>query len=374
MVSEKTASLFQDFSLKGIQLQNRMSVSPMTRISGTEDGQVTDRMVRYYERYAKGGFSLVFTEGLYPDEPHSQGYFNQPGIASEEQAAGWEPVIQAVHQHGSAIFAQLMHAGALSQDNPRTETRIAPSPVEPKGEQLAMYGGSGKFPVPQEITKQQINQVITSFANSATRARNAGFDGVEIHGANGYIVDQFLTDYTNQRTDEYGGSLTNRLRFAQEVIRAVRNAIGSDFPLSIRISQSKINDFSHQWAGGEDDAAIIFESIAEAGVDIIHITEYDATQPAFGMGLSLAGLAKKYGKLPVIANGHLEDPEKAAKLVDAGDADLITLGKGALANPDWPNRVKEGSPLKDFNSELLDPQAYIKDQELSSARYMNNSE
>ncbi|HEX6922457.1 MAG TPA: NADH:flavin oxidoreductase [Bacillales bacterium] len=364
MANNQNKPLFQDFTLNGLNLENRIAVSPMTRTSGTEDGQVTDQMVQYYERYASGGFSLIFTEGLYLDESYSQGYFHQPGIANAKHVNGWKQVTDIVHKHGSRMFAQLMHAGALSQGNHYTNTTIAPSAVQPKGEQLEFYGGSGKFSVPEEMTVQQIRDAVEAFADSAVRAKRAGFDGVEIHGANGYVIDQFLTDYTNQRTDEYGGTLTNRLRFAKEVIHAVRNAVGKEFPVGIRISQGKVNDYTHKWASGEADAALIFEAIAEAGVDFIHVTDYDATQPAFDTGLSLAALAKKYGRLPVIANGKLAEPEKANQLIASGDADLITLGTGALANPDWPNRVKENLPLEAFDPNILQPQANIKEQEL----------
>ncbi|HEX7065835.1 MAG TPA: NADH:flavin oxidoreductase [Bacillales bacterium] len=364
MAFSEHQSLFQDFNLNRLNLRNRIAVSPMTRTSGTEDGQVTEQMVHYYERYAAGGFSLVFTEGLYLDESHSQGYFQQPGIANENHIEGWKRVTDVIHKHGAFMFAQLMHAGALSQGNDYTETTIAPSAVQPKGEQLEFYGGSGKFAVPQEMTVQQIQDTVEAFADSAVRAKRADFDGVEIHGANGYVIDQFLTDYTNQRTDEYGGTLTNRLRFAKEVIHAVRDAVGKNFPVGIRLSQGKVNDYTHKWASGEADAALIFEAIAEAGVDFIHVTDHHAIEPAFNEGLSLAALAKKYGRLPVIANGNLEEPKKADRLVASGDADLITLGTGALANPDWPNRVKEGLALKAFDPSLLQPQANIKEREV----------
>ncbi|HEU5139368.1 MAG TPA: NADH:flavin oxidoreductase [Bacillales bacterium] len=364
MAYNKYPSLFEDFTLNDLRLKNRVAVSPMTRTSGTEDGQVTDKMVQYYERYAAGGFSLLFTEGLYLDESYSQGYAYQPGIANASHIEGWKEVTGKVHEHGASIFAQLMHAGALSQGNYYADTTVGPSAIQPKGEQLAFYGGSGKFAVPQEMTVQQIRDAIEAFADSALRAKRAGFDGVEIHGANGYVIDQFLTDYTNQRTDEYGGTLTNRLRFAREVIHAVRDAVGKDFPVGIRISQGKVNDASHKWESGEADAAVIFEKIADAGVDFIHVTDADATVSAFNEGPSLAGLAKKYGRLPVIANGNLEDPRKAEQVLGSEDADLITLGKGALANPDWPNRIREGLPLKEFDFEILQPQANIKEQEL----------
>lgn len=364
MAHQANTFLFQDFALKGLNLKNRVAVSPMTRTSGTDSGLATDKMVQYYKRFAKGGFSLIFSEGLYLDEFYSQGYANQPGIANSSQLDSWRKVTDAVHGNGAYMFAQLMHAGALSQGNRYSDTTLGPSAVQPKGEQLEMYGGSGTYPVPEEMSVQQIREAVEAFADSALRAKRAGFDGVEIHGANGYLIDQFLTDYTNQRTDDYGGTVTRRLRFAKEVIEAVRTAVGSQFPVGIRLSQGKVNDFTHKW-DGESEAAVIFEDIARTGVDFIHVTEYDATAPAFNAGMSFAALAKKYGRLPVIANGNLEDPEKASQMIKTGNADLITLGKGALANPDWPNRVKQGIPLEDFNPEILHPQANIKEKELN---------
>lgn len=373
-----TKLLFETVALGSTTLDNRIGVAPMTRTSATEEGLATDQMVSYYTSFARGGFGLIITEGIYPDDKHSQGYFNQPGIVSEEQIQAWKKVVDSVHQAGAKIFAQLMHAGALSQGNRFMKETIAPSAVEPKGEQLEFYGGKGPFPTPREATKEDITNVINGFVMAAKHAKSAGFDGVEIHGANGYILDQFLTDYTNQRTDEYGGSTENRVRLLVEVSKAVREAVGSGFTVGIRISQGKVNDYAHKWAGKEKDAEIIFGQLGQAGLDFIHVTEYEAWQPAFpeGEGTSatdsafgdggatLAALAKKYGGIPVMANGHLEDPAKAAEVIDKGEADVITLGKGALANHDWVNKVKNGEPLAEFEPEkVLSPDAKIKEFE-----------
>ncbi|MGW9019060.1 NADH:flavin oxidoreductase, partial [Priestia megaterium] len=236
------------------------------------------------------------------------------------------------------------------------------------GEQLEFYGGEGPFPLPKEATKEDILEVINGFIHSAKLAKSAGFDGIEIHGANGYLLDEFLTDYTNKRTDEYGGSTENRVRLLVEVSKAVREAVGPDFTVGIRISQGKVNDYEHKWAGKEKDAEIIFGQLGQAGLDYIHVTEYEAWKPAFSTdgdtGASLVSLAKKYGKIPVIANGHLEDPERASEMVQKEGADVVTLGKGALANHDWVNKVKNGKPLAEFDPEkVLRPDATIKDFE-----------
>ncbi|WP_027415994.1 NADH:flavin oxidoreductase [Aneurinibacillus terranovensis] len=374
-----TKLLFEKIKLGNITLDNRVGVAPMTRTSATPEGLATDQMVAYYTKFARGGFGLIITEGVYPDDKYSQGYLNQPGIINNEQVAAWRKVTDSVHKEGGKIFVQLMHAGALSQGNRFTEQTLGPSAVQPKGEQLEIYGGKGFFPVPKEATKEDITGIIQGFVDAAKRAKEAGFDGVEIHGANGYILDQFLTDYMNRRTDEYGGSTENRVRLLVEVCIAVREAVGNKFTVGIRISQGKVNDHHHKWAGKEKDAEIIFGQLGKAGVDFIHVTEYQVWQPAFSEnegtraldpafgdhGATLAALAKKYGNVPVIANGYLHDPERAREIIEKGDADVITIGRGALANEDWVNKVKNDEPLEEFDPEkVLSPTAAIKDFEV----------
>jgi 2,4-dienoyl-CoA reductase-like NADH-dependent reductase (Old Yellow Enzyme family) len=357
-----TKSLFEVVKLGNTTLDNRLGVAPMTRISATPEGVVTNQMISYYTSFARGGFGLIITEGTYIDNKYSQTYFDQPGIAFDEQAKAWKKIVDSVHHAGAKIFMQIQHSGALSQGNSFVQETIAPTAVQPKGEQLNFYLGEGSYPTPREATKEEIKEVITSFVNAAKRAKSAGFDGIEIHGANGYLLDEFLTDYTNQRTDEYGGSTENRVRLLVEVSKAVRETVGHNFTIGIRISQGKVNDYTHKWAGKEKDAEIIFGQLGQAGLDYIHVTEYKAWEPAFDSSeASLAALAKKYGKVSVIANGHLEDTEKAKEMVEKEEADVITLGKGALANHDWVNKVKTGEPLAEFKQEeVLSPIAKIK--------------
>jgi 2,4-dienoyl-CoA reductase-like NADH-dependent reductase (Old Yellow Enzyme family) len=363
--NDKLPVLQSEFQIGNIKLKNRIGLAPMTRISATDDGQATEIMLKYYESFAKGGFGFLITEGVYPDEAYSQGYFNQSGIANDKHTAAWRKVTDAVHQAGSKIIAQLMHAGIQSQGNTYKNELIGPSNIPAKGEQLSIYNGEGPYPTPREMSKEDIRIVIRGFVEAARRAKEAGFDGVEIHGANGYLLDEFLTDYLNQRTDEYGGSTDNRVRILIETTNAFREAVGNDFVVGIRISQGKVSDYHHKWAGPDKDAEIIFSNLSQAGLDYIHVTEYDATKLAFeGTGLSLAALAKKYGTVPVIANGNLEDPDKAEKFVTQGEADLITLGKGAFANHDWPQRAASGQPIRDFNGEILGSKANIKEQEI----------
>jgi 2,4-dienoyl-CoA reductase-like NADH-dependent reductase (Old Yellow Enzyme family) len=356
--------LFTPYRLGLLSLPNRIALAPMTRTSAEPSGLVNDRMVRYYTRFAAGGFGLIITEGTYPDLMHSQAYANQPGIADEEQAVSWKPVVDAVHREGGRIICQLMHAGSLVQHNRYVREAIAPSAVKPKGKQLEEHGGSGEFSVPREMTLEQINAVVEGFASAALRAKQAGFDGVEVHAANGYLLDQFLTDDTNRRTDEYGGSTENRVRLTARVLEAIRQAVGPDFTVGVRISQGKVNDFDHKWRNGAEDARIIFGALAAAKADYIHTTEYKAFRPAFaGSESTLAALAKTYSGLPVIANGKLGDPAQADRMLAEGDADLAAIGTSALVNPDWPRKVKAGLPLVPFDHAVLHPIATIRDEE-----------
>jgi 2,4-dienoyl-CoA reductase-like NADH-dependent reductase (Old Yellow Enzyme family) len=366
MKTKQFKTLFSELDTAGLKVKNRIALAPMTRVSATEDGLVTDQMVKYYTKFAKGGFSLLITEGVYPDNQYSQGYLFQPGISNDKQTDAWREVIESVHQEGSKIICQLMHAGALSQGNFHKQSSIGPSAVKPKGTQLAFYRGEGEFPVPAEMSLSDIDDVKAGFANAAKNAKHSGFDGIEVHGANGYILDQFLTDYTNQRDDQYGGSTESRVRLLVEVLQEIRNEVGEDFPVGIRISQAKVNDADHKWAGKEADAEIIFKKLANAGADYIHITEPKAYEPAFdGSSSTLVQLAKQYGKVPVIANGSLGNPAKAEEIITSGHADIVSLGKGALANQDWANKVRNNIKLKEFNAaDHLLPIANIKQNEI----------
>jgi 2,4-dienoyl-CoA reductase-like NADH-dependent reductase (Old Yellow Enzyme family) len=361
-------ALFSPTRIGRLELPNRFAVAPMTRVSASEQGHATERMARYYKRFAEGGFGLVITEGIYTDQAYSQGYLFQPGLSCAEQAQSWRPVVDGVHGAGGKIFAQLMHAGALAQGNRFRCQPAAPSAIQPKGEQMKVYRGDGAYAVPHEMTQHDIAEAIAGFAQAAQRAMEAGFDGIEIHGANGYLLDQFLTDDTNRRSDEWGGVTENRIRLHVRVIDAVRKATGACLPVGVRISQAKVNDFAHKWARGADDARIIFAALARAGADYLHITEFEAWQPAFGeSGPSLAELARQYASgLPLVANGALHERGRAAQLVDSGAA-LVAFGRGALANPSLPSLLAGGITPAALDLPLLSPLGDVKDAELDRA-------
>lgn len=353
--------LFSAGGIGGVALANRAAVAPMTRISAGPGGVATDEMAAYYAAYARGGFGLVITEGTYVDERHSQGYVDQPGIAGDAQRDSWRKVSEAVRAEGAPVFMQLLHAGALVQHNDHEDEAVAPSPVRPVGEMAPHYKGSGPFPAPREITRGEIREVAAAFAAAAARAVEAGFDGVEIHGANGYLCDQFLTDYTNERGDEYGGPVERRVRFHVEVVSAAREALAGRAALGVRISQTKVNDLSHSWPGGAADARAIFGAVGEARPDYVHVNAHHGFDPVFGTGKSLAALARE--ALPedvaVIACGKLDAPGLAEAMLAEGVADAAAIAKGALADPEWPRKVKAGERPRAFDPGMIRPYATI---------------
>ncbi|MEW2070006.1 NADH:flavin oxidoreductase [Streptomyces sp. NPDC007346] len=341
----------------GLELRNRFALAPMTRISATEDGRATEEMAAYYTAFAEGGFGLLITEGTYTDQAFSQGYLHQPGITDEAQAASWRPVVDGAHAAGARVVLQLMHAGALAQGNRFRDRTAGPSAVQPMGEQLDKYRGGGPWPLPLEMTRGQIAEAVDGFATAAVRARDAGFDGVEIHAANGYLLDQFLTPYTNLRTDEYGGSAEERLRLVREVTAEVKGATGPGFTVGVRFSQGKINNFSWRWPGGDAEATAVFTAATAAGADYLHIA--GSARDWLPDGPTLPALARRVTGLPVIANGGLHEGAVARRVLDEGHADVLAVGTGALANPDLPRRVAAGEAPAAFDPRVLEPLANL---------------
>lgn len=359
-----------------IDLKNRLAVAPMTRVSAAPDGTPTDEMVSYYAEFARGGFGVVITEGTYIDAAHSQSYLNQPGLAVDAHVEGWRRVVDAVHAEGVPLIAQLMHAGALSQGNSYGIETIAPSPIAPRGEMLEEYGGSGSWPTPREMRDVDIEAVVEGFADAAGRAQAAGFDGVELHAANGYLLDQFLTAYTNIRDDEFGGAVVNRIRLTARIVAEIGERIEGDFVRGVRLSQTKVNDFTYRWPGGAADGEVIFSELATAGADYLHIASEgrDFIDTArLSDGRTVTALAREVSGLPVMANGGMHDLEQAAAVIDGGHADLVSIGRGALANPDLPVRLTGCADLERFDHAMLLPMATIANTRAWRANHMMRS-
>jgi 2,4-dienoyl-CoA reductase-like NADH-dependent reductase (Old Yellow Enzyme family) len=337
-----------------LSLPNRATVAPMSRASTAGDGIPTSDMATYYRRYAAGGFALIITEGTYTDRRYAQAYPNQPGLTDDAQQRGWEQVVSAIHAEGGKTVLQLMHSGALSQHH--SDTR-APSAIQPIRNMLPGYSRrQGNYPLPQAMNLAEIDEMIVGFTNTAQRAERAGFDGVEIHAANGYLLDQFLTEYTNNREDRYGGSVENRIRISTDIVAAIKSQVSRDFIVGLRLSQGKVNDFDYLWPGGLRDGEIIFEAVQTAGVDYVH---FASEGKGFDHGCltregeSLTRQARTLTGLPVIANGGVDNPDEAARILDQGHSDLVALGKGALVNPDWPQRLAADVPLVPFDAAIF---------------------
>lgn len=349
--------LFQSFTLGRHLLPNRLVVAPLTRVSATPDGCANDEMVDYYRRYAQAGWGLIVSEATYVDEHYAQGYFRQPGIVTRPQVAAWQQVTEAVHAEGGRIVLQLSHAGALSQGNPRNKGTVAPSAVRPLGEIARRYRGMGPYAVPRALDEREIGEIVASFAHAAGNAIEAGFDGVEIHGANGYLIHQFLTADSNRRDDQWGGPLDNRLRFPLAVLRAVRAAVPDDRILGLRLSQSRANDATAVWQDGATEASTIFSAVGQVPGIYLHVSSHTGCAPVFDSALSLAGLARRHSGHPVIANGRLDDTALAQRLLEGNEADLISLGKAAIADPDWPTKVARGQRPVGFHPDMISPVA-----------------
>lgn len=352
-------SLFESVQLNQLRLRNRAVLAPMTRVSAEAEGCANELMRDYYQAFARGGFGLLITEGTYTDTAYSQGYFNQPGLATETQRDSWVPIVSAVHEAGSAIIVQLMHGGAQTQGNIHHARHVGPSAVQPNGRQLSFYGGEGPYATPAEMTETEIQEAIAGFVQAARHARDAGFDGVELHGANGYLLHEFMTLEFNQRTDRWGGDFKARLALPLEVIRAVREVVGEHFVVGMRLSQGMVTDSRLKWDGGIEAARYRISTLAGAGLDYVHITEYDVSAPAFDECPSLAAIAKSCVNIPVIGNGGIATGVQAQALLDRGELDFVAVGKAALANHDWPLRVQDNLPLTAFDFDMFSPMATL---------------
>lgn len=338
------------------EINNRFLVAPMTRVSADLQGIPTAEMLDYYTAFAEGGFGGIITEGIYTDALYSQSYPNQPGIVNDLQIEGWQKITSNVKKNGTIIIAQLMHAGSISQ---MLSTTKAPSVIVPLGQKLPHYGGgSGAFPIPEAMTQEDIQNVIDGFIQSSLNAVKAGFNGVELHGANGYLLDQFITPYLNLRNDRYGGTIENRLRIVLEIIHKIREIVPKDFIVGLRISEGKVNNLSYRWEGGSQAAKEILTEIKKAPIDYLHVAAEHygwKAESRYDDGTSLTGLAKILLNLPVIANGGLHDLTLSQSLLDTQQADLLAIGKYALSNPDFVQNVKNQIELLPFHKKALYP-------------------
>lgn len=342
-----TTDLFHPLALGGIDLANRVVMAPMTRLRSGASGVPGELLVEHYRQRA--GLGMIVTEGTYPS-PDSQAYSGQPGIATDEQAAGWALVADAVHAEGGRIVMQLMHGGRTAHPAVNGGRRvIAPSAVAVSGE---LHTADGKVPfiVPEPMTADDLRGVVQGHVAGARRAIAAGMDGVEVHAANGYLLQQFLSPASNARTDSYGGSAQNRARFVLEVVTAVAEAVGAD-RVGVRISPE--HDYLDAFEPDRDDVLATYGGLLDrlrgTGLAYLSVLNREPT------GNLVEELATRFGG-PVIANSgfaSVSSLTEAEQLLRAPFVDAVAVGRPVIANPDLVERWRGGHALNEPRPELF---------------------
>ncbi|REE69638.1 2,4-dienoyl-CoA reductase-like NADH-dependent reductase (Old Yellow Enzyme family) [Paenibacillus taihuensis] len=347
--SHSVEALFRPFSLGNLSLANRIVMAPMTRAfspAGVPGQDVAD----YYRRRAENGVGLIITEGTLINHPAATDNPNIPNFHGKEALAGWKRVVDAVHEAGGRIVPQLWHVG-MTRKNGSLPHPEAPS-IGPSG--LTLMGEQ----VNEPMTQAEIDQVVQAFAQAAADAKRIGFDGIELHGAHGYLIDQFLWEKTNQRTDKYGGDLQERTRFAVEIIEACRRAVGPDFPIIIRLSQWKSSEYTAKLAATPELLGQLLAPLVEAGVDVFHCSTRRFWEPEFeGSTLNFAGWVKKLTGKPTITVGSVglddefmgsfrgksagtSDINELLVRLEANEFDLVAIGRALLVDPAWAEKVR----------------------------------
>ncbi len=331
------SSLFSPIKIRSLELVNRVVMPPMGTNLGNPDGIVSEANLAYLKRRARGGPGLIITE-ISSVHPSGSAIGNELGSYDDRFIPGLKKITDAVHAVGGKVALQLHHAGRESLFLLREGKAIAPSAIR-----SLVFGLT-----PREMTPEEIQEIITAFGAAAARAREAGFDAVEVHGAHGYLLTQFLSALSNKRNDEYGGNLVNRSRFIVEVVKEVRKAVGPDFPISLRLSVEECIKDGYTF----EDIRPILPSLAEAGADILHASLGTHGSPAGitsapceyqpGFNVWRAKKLKDATGLPVIAVGRFTDPSLANEVIARGDADLVAFGRQHLADPDFLVKAREG--------------------------------
>lgn len=355
MTSPQLDGLFTPFAASSLKLRNRFAMAPMTR-QKSPGGIPNAENVEYYRKRAAGGVGLIITEGTYVNAPAAGPSSDVPRFYGDASAAGWAEVAKAVHAEGAAIIPQLWHTGVARGADVEFEpdlTSVSPSGVDLAGE-----------PFGDELTTADIDKVIAGFAESAALAKKIGFDGVELHGAHGYLLDQFFWERTNRRTDGYGGDIGKRTTLPAEVVAAVRDAVGPDFAIVYRFSQWKGGHYDAKLAETPTDLEAILTPLATAGVDVFHASTRRHWVPSFETAgtdpIGLAGWTKKVTGLPAITVGSVgvdsvflsESQAVPGSTRDRLDIlrnqfereefDVVALGRALLADAAWVDKTQSG--------------------------------
>ncbi len=359
-----TDALFKAFNHPKLTLKNRVLMAPMTR-QFSPDGVPGTNVVDYYRRRAEGGVGLIITEGTTINHKAASFESKIPNFYSDEALAGWTKVVEAVHLAGGKIAPQLWHIGCARK--PGTGPFPDYPSATPSG--MALPGKQTSEP----LTTDEIGQIVKAFADAAGNAKRIGFDAIEIHGAHGYLVDNFLWEGLNQREDKYGGSRAKRSQFAVEIVQAIRAQVGEEFPIIFRFSQWKQQDYNARLANTPEELLEILQPISEAGVDIFHCSTRRFWEPEFaGSDLNLAGWTRKLLNKPTITVGSVSlneefiatfmggeakgvDISELLTRLDANEFDLVAVGRALIANPDWVQLMQSGrhDELKTYDRAIL---------------------
>jgi N-ethylmaleimide reductase len=339
--------LFEPFNMGKLILKNRMVMAPLTRcraIHGTDAPHALN--AEYYAQRASAG--LIISEAT-QISPFGKGYAWTPGIFSPEQVAGWKLVTDAVHKKGGVIFAQLWHVGRISHESlqPNGRAPVAPSAIAVKGQKTFIESGSfAEITPPRALEQDEIQKTIEDYRKAARNAIDAGFDGVEVHGANGYLIHQFLSEGSNERTDNYGGSIENRMRFPLEVMEAVVSEIGAH-----RVGM-RLSPISHRNGIIESNPTAIFfplvRSLSELSIAYVHVVEGETGGSRESQGFDFQALRQTFNGAWMVNNGYTR--ETAIASISSGYADLVAFGQLFIANPDLVERFKRQAPLNPVDS------------------------
>lgn len=335
--------LFTPYNLGNLTLKNRIVMAPMTR-SRALANIPSDISIFYYAQRANAG--LIITEGTSPS-PNGLGYARIPGLFSDMQVQMWRKITDAVHAEGGLIFVQIMHTGRIGHEYnlPEGAEVLAPSAVKPAGKMFTDVAGLVEFPVPREMTNNEVVQTINEYEYSAKRAMEAGFDGVELHGANGYLLEQFLSPHSNRRTDAYGGSIENRCRFVLETVEKVAKAIGKE-RLGIRLSPFGVASDMPHYPEIEQEYTYLAEKLNDLQIAYIHLVDH-SSMGAPEVPVSIKRMFReKFNNTLILSGGYTKS--RAEEDIDAGHADLVAFAKSYISNPDLANRLKNNWPLTTY--------------------------
>jgi len=336
-------NLLSPIKINSLELKNRMIMAPMITNYCTREGFVTQRLKDYHEERAKGGVSLIIVEAGCISYPVGLGLAHQIGLYDDRQIPGLKELVKVIHKHGCKVAFQLFHVGHRGARSISGYQPVSASEIQTKGKWTKWVGGE----LPRALTTSEVGELVEAFAAGAARAKAAGTDAVEVHGAHGYLITNFLSPLYNQRTDKYGGDVEGRARFAREIVQLVRQKVGRDFPILFRISAEE-----HVEGGlGLEEAKVICSILEKAGVDAFdvvsgsHDSFPEVVPPANfspAWRVHLAEGIKQAVSVPVVTTGRIQSPELAESILREGKADLIGLGRALICDPEFPSKITQG--------------------------------